>query len=77
MVEDDVVRRILGLCYSIFCFASSYKECGAFTIYAGTGADQVGALVPVICDEILRLSGDAGSDEVDRARTQLKAGKAF
>jgi predicted Zn-dependent peptidase len=68
------VREKRGLCYSIFCFASSYKECGAFTIYAGTGADQVGELVPVICDEMLRLGGDAGRDEVDRARNQLKAG---
>ena len=68
------IREKRGLCYSVFCFASSYKECGAFTIYAGTGADQVGELVPAICDEILRLSGDAGSDEVDRARAQLKAG---
>ena len=68
------IREKRGLCYSIFCFASSYKECGAFTIYAGTGADQVGELVPVICDEIQRLSGDTSSDEVDRARAQLKAG---
>ena len=68
------VREKRGLCYSIFCFASSYKECGAFTIYAGTGADQVAELVPVICDEMLRLSGDASQEEVDRARAQLKAG---
>jgi predicted Zn-dependent peptidase len=68
------VREKRGLCYSIFCFASSYKECGAFTIYAGTGADQVGELVPVICNEMLRLGGDAALDEVDRARAQLKAG---
>ncbi len=68
------VREKRGLCYSIFCFASSYKECGAFTIYAGTGADQVGELVPVICNEMLRLSGDAAQDEVNRARAQLKAG---
>ena len=68
------VREKRGLCYSIFCFASSYKECGAFTIYAGTGADQVGELVPVICDEMLRLGGDASAEEVDRARAQLKAG---
>ncbi len=68
------VREKRGLCYSIFCFAASYKECGAFTVYAGTGADQVGELVPVICDEMLRLGGDASREEVDRARNQLKAG---
>ena len=68
------IREKRGLCYSIFCFASSYKECGSFTIYAGTGADQTGELVPVICEELLRLGEDASSDEVDRARSQLKAG---
>jgi predicted Zn-dependent peptidase len=68
------VREKRGLCYSIFCFASSYKDSGAFSIYAGTGADQIGELVPVICDEMLRLSGDADHEEVARARAQLKAG---
>lgn len=68
------VREKRGLCYSIFCFASSYKDCGSFTLYAGTGADQIGELVPVMCDEMLRLSGDADADEVARARNQLKAG---
>ena len=68
------VRERRGLCYSIFCFASSYKDCGAFSVYAGTGADQAAELVPVICDEMLRLSGDAAEDEVARARNQLKAG---
>jgi len=68
------VRERRGLCYSIFCFASSYKDCGAFSVYAGTGAEQAAELVPVICDEMLRLSGDAAIDEVDRARNQLKAG---
>ena len=68
------VREKRGLCYSIFCFASSYKDCGSFTIYAGTGAEQIRELVPVICDEMLRLSGDADAEEVARARSQLKAG---
>ena len=30
--------------------------------------------MPVICEELLRLAEDASSDEVDRARAQLKAG---
>ena len=68
------IREKRGLCYSIFCFATSYLDGGAFTIYAGTGAEQVGELVPVICDEMLRLSGDANQEEVSRARNQLKAG---
>ncbi|MDP6566069.1 MAG: pitrilysin family protein [Alphaproteobacteria bacterium] len=68
------VRENRGLCYSVFSFASSYKDCGSFGVYAGTGEEQIAELVPVICDEMMRLAGDAGDDEVARARNQLKAG---
>ena len=68
------VRERRGLCYSVFSFASSYLDGGMFGIYAGTGTDQVAELVPVICDEMVRLADDADDEEVARARAQLKAG---
>ena len=68
------VREKRGLCYSVFSFASSYLDGGMFGVYAGTGADQVAELVPVMCDELTRLADDAGDEEVARARAQLKAG---
>jgi predicted Zn-dependent peptidase len=67
------VRENRGLCYSIFSFASSYADTGLFGIYAGTGEQEVSELVPVVCDEFLKLIEEPGEDELLRARAQLKA----
>jgi predicted Zn-dependent peptidase len=67
------VRENRGLCYSIFSFASSYADTGLFGIYAGTGEQEVSELVPVVCDEFLKLIDEPGEDELLRARAQLKA----
>ncbi len=68
------VRELRGLCYSIFAFASSFVDDGIFGVYAGTGAEEVAELVPVICGELAKLGRDADEEEVARARAQLKAG---
>ncbi len=68
------VREKRGLVYSIYCFLSFYRDGGLFGVHAGTGAKEVGDLVPLICDELIRVGNDAGAEEVDRARAQLKAG---
>lgn len=68
------VRENRGLCYSIFSFAWGYADSGLFGVYAGTGADDLPELIPVVADELTRITGDAGEQEVDRARAQLKAG---
>ena len=67
------VRENRGLCYSIFSFASSYADTGLFGIYAGTGEKEVEELVPVVCDEFLKLIEEPGEAELLRARAQLKA----
>ena len=67
------IREKRGLVYSIYSFASPFRDAGLFGIYAGTGADQVTELVPVVCDEICRVALDATDEEVLRARAQLKA----
>lgn len=67
------VREKRGLVYSIYSFLSAYRDGGLFGIYAGTGEGEVGELIPVVCDQLTRLAGDIGEDEVARARAQLKA----
>ena len=67
------IREKRGLVYSIYSFTSAYQDGGLFGIYAGTGEDEAGELVPVLCDEIGRVIGDAAEDEVVRARAQIKA----
>ncbi|MHA1546408.1 MAG: M16 family metallopeptidase, partial [Alphaproteobacteria bacterium] len=68
------VREARGLCYSIFSFASSYRDSGLFGIYAATAPDQLADLVTVTGEQFQRLVGDISQTEVARARAQVKAG---
>lgn len=67
-------REKRGLCYSIYSFSSSFVDTGVAGIYAGTGPNRLGELVPVMIHELQALAGSVTADEVARARTQLKAG---
>jgi predicted Zn-dependent peptidase len=68
------VREKRGLVYSIYTFASAYRESGLFGIYAGTGSTEITELVPVVCDELQKVADHIGAAELDRARAQIKAG---
>ena len=67
------VREKRGLVYSIYSYPAFYRDCGLFGIYAGTGPQDVDELLPVICEEIQRLPSSLSDEEIERARTQLKA----
>ncbi len=67
------IREERGLAYSIYSFLSCCEDSGLFGVYAGTGADQVGELVPIIADEAMKVTQALTHDETERARTQLKA----
>lgn len=68
------VREKRGLVYSIYSFASSYRDGGLFGIYAGTGESEVEDLLPVVCDELGKSVAAIAEDELLRARAQIKAG---
>jgi len=68
------VREKRGLAYSVHTFSGAYEDNGLFGIYAGTGPEKIGELVPVMCDELCKVSLDVTDEEVRRARAQLKAG---
>ncbi len=67
------VRENRGLAYSIFSFASCYRDTGFLGIYAGTGEQDVAELMPVMCDEYMKLIDAPTEAELVRARAQLKA----
>jgi predicted Zn-dependent peptidase len=67
------IREKRGLVYSIHSFASSFSDGGIFGIYAGTGEKEVAELIPVVCDELLKLPGDMTEAEVARSAAQLRA----
>jgi predicted Zn-dependent peptidase len=68
------VREERGLCYSVFSFAAAYHDGGLFGIYAGTGEKEVAELVPVVCDQLVKVCSSLDEAEVARARAQAKAG---
>lgn len=67
------VREKRGLVYSIQSFNWSMSDSGVFGIYAGTGPESTAELVPVVCDEVRKLSRTLTVEELVRARAQLKA----
>ena len=67
------IREKRGLVYSVYSFSSHYVDGGLFSIYAGTGPNDIGELMPVMCDELVRATVDLSEEEVMRARAQLKA----
>ena len=68
------IREKRGLVYSIYSFTSAYHDDGLLGIYAGTGEDQVAELVPVVCEELAKLTDADLEAEVIRSRTQMKSG---
>ena len=68
------IREERGLVYSISSFTSSYRDGGLFGIYAGTGAESLAELVPMICAEFTTVADTVQENEIARARAQLKAG---
>jgi predicted Zn-dependent peptidase len=67
------VREKRGLVYSVYSFHSAFLDGGLFGIYAGTGSGEVRELVPVVCDELAKLTLGVSEEELDRARAQLRA----
>jgi len=68
------LRERRGLCYTVFAQAGAYSDTGMITLYAGTGADEIGELAGLTVDELRRAGGDLSVAEIERARAQLKAG---
>jgi predicted Zn-dependent peptidase len=68
------VREKRGLVYSIYTFASAYRDGGIFGIYAGTGPGEIVELVPVVCDQLHAIAEQATDVEIKRAAAQIKAG---
>lgn len=68
------IREKRGLVYSIYGFTSSYVDGGSFGVYAGTGEQEAAELIPVLCDEINKVTVSVGGEELARTKAQIKAG---
>ncbi|NVN04252.1 insulinase family protein [Asaia spathodeae] len=67
------IREKRGLVYSVYSFALPFLDSGLFGIYAGTGEQEAAELVPVMLDELRRLSDGISAEEIARARAQVKS----
>jgi len=68
------IRETRGLVYSIYSFASSFRDGGTLAIYAGTGEAEVAELVPVLCDELVAVMREPVDADLGRVKAQMKAG---
>jgi predicted Zn-dependent peptidase len=68
------VREKRGLCYSVYAFHWAFADSGVFGVAASTGEDEVGELLPVVLDELLRATETITDEEVLRVRSQIRAG---
>ena len=68
------IREKRGLVYTIHSFVHGYSDGGLFGIYGGSGVAEAAELVPAICDEVIRIEDGLTPAELNRAKTQMKAG---
>ncbi|WP_375674768.1 M16 family metallopeptidase [Bartonella sp. CL100XZDX] len=67
------VREKRGLCYSIYAFHWGFSDTGLFGVHAATGQDGLKELIPVILDELSKVSKNIHANELQRAQTQYRA----
>ena len=67
------VREKRGLCYSVWAGYSSMKGMGSILGYAGTSNERAQATLDCMIAELHRLSDGITPEELERAKTGLKA----
>jgi predicted Zn-dependent peptidase len=67
------VREKRGLCYAIGAKYHALKEAAGIACYAGTTPEKAQQTLDVITAEFNRLSNGIGQEEIERAKTGLKA----
>ncbi len=68
------IRERRGLVYSIYSFHQAFADDGQFAIYAGTGPEDLPALMPVLCECLRAVTQTVEPHELARAKAQMRAG---
>ncbi|CAM3078104.1 insulinase family protein [Sporolactobacillus spathodeae] len=72
------IREEKGLAYSIFSFHTAFKDSGLFTIYGGTGADQLSALGDSILETVdTFIEKGISEEELASSKAQIKGNAVF
>lgn len=68
------VRENRGLCYSIYSFYWPFADTGMFGIQAATSEEDIAELLPVIAEELRKMTDGVTAAELGRAKAQLRSG---
>jgi predicted Zn-dependent peptidase len=72
------IREKRGLAYSVYSFAPSYSDAGAFGMYAGCSPSRAGDVAELLLAELRRVADSGVTDaEVKRARGSLAGASAL
>ena len=67
------LREKRGLCYSVYARHGSTMSYGTVTAYVGTTPERAQESLDVLVGEMEKLHGSVTIDELERAKTNLKA----
>ena len=67
------VREKRGLAYHVSAYGMSHSQSGIFGIYSGVSPEKAGEYISVMVDELKKASQNISSDEVKRAKAQVRA----
>lgn len=67
------IREERGLAYSVYSYHSAFRDCGLFTVYAGTSPDNSEEVVSLIMQEFSKLAvKGVPQSELDKTKEQIK-----
>lgn len=67
------IREKRGLVYTIYAYNLTHQDDGIFSIYTGTGKEQVKELMPVLVQELKNIQKYIKPEELQRTKAQLKS----
>src|SRR5690606_35433133 len=68
------LREKRGLCYSISSFYWPFADTGLFGVQTASSEEDVGELMPVLLDELRKVTDGVDAAELARSKAQLRAG---
>jgi len=68
------IREEQGLCYTIYSYPSSYKECGSFVIYSGVNPSSTKKAIASVLEEVEKFKKEGiTKSEFEKAKNQYLA----
>lgn len=67
------IREKRGLAYSIYAYNANFKDSGMLCVGAALNADKAGDILPIISEELHKMTNNITDEEIIRAKTQIKS----